>query len=67
MQLPVLQPGDDLQPIPDLRVGLVCMPLSSTRLPSIQLGLLQAIAARHGVDARCLYFNLVFAKRSAGT
>ena len=53
-------------PTPDLSglsVGLVNMPLSTCRGPSIQLGLLQAIARRHGVEAECHYLNMAFAQR----
>jgi ribosomal peptide maturation radical SAM protein 1 len=44
-----------------LRVALVNMPFSSTRYPSLQLGLLQAILARRGFEATSHYFNLGFA------
>lgn len=43
------------------RVGLVCMPFASTRTPSIQLGLLQALAERAGWLADSLYLNLPLA------
>jgi ribosomal peptide maturation radical SAM protein 1 len=34
------------------------MPFSTSRSPSIQLGLLQAVLHRHGIPATSLYFNL---------
>src|SRR5829696_2351074 len=40
------------------RVALVNMPFSTSRSPSIQLGLLQALLHRHGISATSLYFNL---------
>jgi len=46
-----------------LRVALVNMPFGSTRYPSIQLGLLQAILARHSIPATTHYLNLRFAAR----
>src|SRR5262249_29591893 len=42
------------------RVALVNMPFASSRYPSIQLGLLQAILARHHIAATTHYFNLRF-------
>jgi ribosomal peptide maturation radical SAM protein 1 len=45
------------------RVALVCMPFTSARWPSIQLGLLKAIAAGHGYSVTCHYFNLDFAQQ----
>ncbi|MGH2583968.1 MAG: RiPP maturation radical SAM C-methyltransferase [Dehalococcoidia bacterium] len=44
-----------------LRVALVNMPFASTRYPSIQLGLMQSILRRHGIDAETHYLNLRFA------
>jgi ribosomal peptide maturation radical SAM protein 1 len=49
-------------PAKELRVALVSMPFTSARWPSIQLGLLKAIAARHGFPVSCHYFNLDFAQ-----
>ncbi|MDQ6739688.1 MAG: RiPP maturation radical SAM C-methyltransferase [Actinomycetota bacterium] len=46
-----------------LRVALVDMPFASTRLPSIQLGLLQAIVLERGFEAQTLYLNLRFGAR----
>jgi ribosomal peptide maturation radical SAM protein 1 len=46
-----------------LRVALVNMPFSSTRFPSIQIGLLQSILAQHGIPATAHYLNLEFAAR----
>lgn len=46
-----------------LRVALVNMPFSSSRFPSIQLGLLQSILAERGISATSFYFNLEFAAR----
>ncbi len=45
------------------RVALVNMPFASSRYPSIQLGLLQAILARHHIAATTHYFNLRFGAR----
>ncbi|MBV8137610.1 MAG: RiPP maturation radical SAM C-methyltransferase [Deltaproteobacteria bacterium] len=45
------------------RVALVNMPFASSRYPSIQLGLLQAILARHNIAATTHYFNLRFGAR----
>jgi ribosomal peptide maturation radical SAM protein 1 len=45
------------------RVALVNMPFASSRYPSIQLGLLQAILARHHIVATTHYFNLRFGAR----
>ena len=45
------------------RVVLVAMPFIETRRPSIQLGLLKALAAAHGFPARTLHANLDFAVR----
>ncbi|MGH2603912.1 MAG: RiPP maturation radical SAM C-methyltransferase, partial [Dehalococcoidia bacterium] len=45
------------------RVALVYMPFASSRYPSIQLGLLQAILARHQISATTHYFNLRFGAR----
>ena len=42
----------------ELRVALVNMPFASSRRPSIQLGLLQAILANHAISATSIYFNL---------
>ncbi len=39
------------------------MPFASSRSPSIQLGLLQAVLARHGFFAKSFYFNLGFGAR----
>lgn len=44
-------------------VALVEMPFRSTRYPSVQLGLLQATLARHGIRASTVYLNLCFARR----
>ena len=46
-----------------LRVALVNMPFASTRYPSIQLGLLQAILTARGIPTVSHYFNLSFAAR----
>ncbi|MFD7817219.1 RiPP maturation radical SAM C-methyltransferase [Streptomyces sp. NPDC059785] len=44
-------------------VVLVCMPFMDDRRPSLQLGLLAAIAAAHGFPARTFHANLDFAAR----
>ena len=46
-----------------LTVRLVDMPFASSRRPSIQLGLLQAILARRGTAARTVHLNLELAQR----
>ena len=43
-----------------LRVALVNMPFASSRRPSVQLGLLQAILSGRGIPAKSIYFNLAF-------
>lgn len=45
------------------RVVLVAMPFIETRRPSIQIGLLKALAAAHGFPACTLHANLDFAVR----
>jgi ribosomal peptide maturation radical SAM protein 1 len=44
-----------------LRVALVNMPFSSSRFPSIQIGLLQSILAQRGITATTHYLNLEYA------
>jgi ribosomal peptide maturation radical SAM protein 1 len=59
----------DLEPAParepsaraGLSVALVTMPFLATDAPSIQLGLLKAIAAERGFDAHSFHLNLDFA------
>jgi ribosomal peptide maturation radical SAM protein 1 len=46
-----------------LRVALVAMPFVSARRPSIQLGLLAAIARSHGFPVETFHLNLDFAAR----
>lgn len=46
-----------------LRAALVSMPFTSVYHPSIQLGLLKAIAAREGFSVDTFHFNLNFAHR----
>jgi ribosomal peptide maturation radical SAM protein 1 len=46
-----------------LRIGLVNMPFGSTKFPSMQHGLLQAILAERGFAATSHYLNLHFAAR----
>ena len=55
--------GLDAPPPGSLRVALVNMPFSSINFPSIQLGLLQAIVARHGLEAKSHYLNIRFGAR----
>src|SRR5882757_4852860 len=45
------------------RVALVSMPFMETSRPSIQLGLLKAVAEQHGFGVRTLHANLDFAVR----
>jgi ribosomal peptide maturation radical SAM protein 1 len=42
---------------------LVCMPFIDARRPSIQLGLLKALAVRHGIPARTFHANVVLAEQ----
>src|SRR6202000_1041668 len=44
-----------------LAVALVCMPFASARVPSIQIGLLTAIAASAGCAADSYHLNLELA------
>lgn len=46
-----------------LDVCFVCMPYASLPRPSLALGLLQAILKRHGISAKSLYANLMFAEQ----
>ena len=46
-----------------LRVALVNMPFSSSRFPSMQIGLLRSILATRGFSATAHYLNLEFAAR----
>jgi len=46
-----------------LRIALVNMPFSSSRFPSMQIGLLQSILAGRRISATALYLNLEFAAR----
>src|ERR1051325_10684172 len=46
-----------------LRVALVNMPFSSSRFPSMQIGLLQSILTGRGIAATAFYLNLEFAAR----
>src|SRR5437764_8885124 len=43
------------------QVVLVCMPFMDAYCPSIQIGLLKALATAHGFSARSLHANLDFA------
>jgi ribosomal peptide maturation radical SAM protein 1 len=47
------------------RVSLVCMPFASARLPSIQVGLMTAIAEEAGFSTDAYYFNLDLAAKLA--
>lgn len=44
-----------------VRVGLVCMPFAALERPSIQIGLLAAIAEEAGHDASTFHLNIEFA------
>ena len=46
---------------PALRVALINMPFSSSRFPSMQIGLLRSILAARGISATAHYLNLEFA------
>ena len=48
-------------PVSALRIALVNMPFASTRRPSIQLGLMKAIAEERGHNVATHYVNLHFA------
>jgi ribosomal peptide maturation radical SAM protein 1 len=41
-----------------LRVALVCMPFASAQRPSIQIGLMTAIAQREGFETHAYHFNI---------
>ena len=66
---PVPRPADDDAPpatgLPSrrLRVALVCMPFSAADRPSIQIGLLAAIARQAGFEADTCHLNLELAAR----
>src|SRR5687767_10590071 len=45
------------------KVALVTMPFASIRRPSIQLGLLKAVAERHGFPTDTYHLNLDFARQ----
>lgn len=42
----------------DFRIALVCMPFASAKLPSIQIGLMTAVAEAAGVETDAYHFNL---------
>ncbi|MRW93287.1 RiPP maturation radical SAM protein 1 [Duganella sp. FT80W] len=46
------------KPAPSFKLALVCMPFASADRPSIQLGLLGAIAEQAGFEVDLLHFNL---------
>jgi ribosomal peptide maturation radical SAM protein 1 len=51
--------GGDAQAVAqNFRVALICMPFASARRPSIQLGLVSAIAENAGFQTDNFYFNL---------
>ena len=45
------------------RLAIVCMPFASSDRPSIQLGLIGAIARRAGYETDLLHFNLNLARQ----
>ena len=47
----------------DSGVALVNMPFSAANAPSMQIGLLKAIAAAHGIEVAAVYANVEFAAR----
>jgi ribosomal peptide maturation radical SAM protein 1 len=52
---------DDPQPLPstaDFRVALICMPFAAADRPSIQVGLIHALAQRAGFETDAYYFSL---------
>ena len=51
---PVMQPMSEMP----FRVALVCMPFASAKIPSIQVGLMTAIAEQAGFETDAIYFNL---------
>lgn len=51
------------EPARDLRVALVCMPFFSADRPSIQIGLLSAIARQAGFEADPYHLNMELAAR----
>ncbi len=57
-----------IEPIRDIqggrtRVALLSLPFATAAKPSIQLGLLQAIASTHGFEAKCFHLGLEFAQQ----
>lgn len=57
-----------IEPIRDMqggrtRVALLSLPFATAAKPSIQLGLLQAIASTHGFEAKCFHLGLEFAQQ----
>ncbi len=47
-------------PLAPADVCLVCMPYCNPEIPSLAIGLLQAVLAKGGIEARCIYANLLF-------
>jgi len=42
----------------NFRIALICMPFASAKMPSIQIGLLTALAERSGFETDAFHFNL---------
>ena len=53
-----IQVAEAPSPETDLRVALVCMPVAAADRPSIQVGLIHALAAQAGFQTDAFYFNL---------
>lgn len=49
--------------MPEQTIALVNMPFASANAPSMQVGLLKAIAATHGIEVAAVYANVEFAAR----
>lgn len=51
-------PGQPRSPVAGCRVALVCMPFASAQRPSIQIGLITAVAEQAGFEVDAYHFNL---------
>lgn len=59
-QLSITLPAKQIEPF---RVALVCMPFASAKIPSVQIGLLTAIAEQAGFAVDAYHLNLDLAAR----
>ncbi|HBV99460.1 MAG TPA: RiPP maturation radical SAM protein 1 [Desulfotomaculum sp.] len=60
MTFPVNNPAGNKLPLASADVCLVCMPYCSPAIPSLALGLLQAVLVEAGIAARSIHANLLF-------